>query len=186
MRAGFLAAVALVAAIGLSGCGLFGGDNSSKDSKFSGSVVIGMTDNVPTTGNYTVQNIYNPNVRNIIAVVDVTGAKAGDQIEGQWYQMHVFEQIRPKPKAGTPTPGPEGTLITKAGFTVKNGDQDQGRITLTPNSPLPEDSYELRVYANGQLVKVQPFVVSVVVPGPSPANSTTTSPTPVRTATPSR
>jgi hypothetical protein len=196
MRAGFLAVVAVCAAIGLSGCGLFGGDDngsnsSSSSNAFKGSLTVGLTDNVPASGGYVIQNIYNPAVRNIIAIIQIDNAKPGMKVEGRWYQMHVFEASSQNRNTDLP---PDGTLVTSAGFTLTDKDindakRGNGRVTLTPNAPLPEDSYEIRVYVDGKLAKVHPFVVSRLVPGPATTNTqpaTAPSATPVRTATPAR
>ncbi|HEY7268760.1 MAG TPA: hypothetical protein VH951_02925 [Dehalococcoidia bacterium] len=194
MKAGFLVAIALCAAIGLTGCGLFGSDNSNSSSSannYKGSLTVGLTDNVPASGGYVIQNIYNPAVRNIIAIVQIDNATKGTKVEGQWYQMHVFEAGATNRNTDLPA---EGTLVTSAGFQLTDQDindakRGNGRVTLTPNAPLPEDSYELRIFVDGKLAKVQPFVVSKLVPGPA-ASSTQPAPappaTPVRTATPSR
>jgi hypothetical protein len=184
MRLGLVLVTAVGAAFALTGCGLFGSSSSSSSDLYKGAITVGLTDNIPASGTYVVQNIYNPNVRQIIAVITVDNAKVGTKVEGQWYQMHVF------PRKDALTPEPEGALVTAAGFQVSNKDNTQGRVTLTPNTPLPEDSYEIRIYVDGKLAKVQPFVVSNLVPGPAtntnPTPAATPAATPVRTPTPSR
>jgi hypothetical protein len=198
MRAGFLFAFAVCAAVVLTGCGLFGSDNNKSSDVFNGDITVGLTDNVPTGSPYVIQNIYNPNVRQIIAVVSIANAKPGMTVEGQWYQMHVFEAGNQNRDTTLP---PTGTLVTKAGFEISQDSINSstqrggGRLTFSPTSPLPEDSYKLLVYVDGKLAKEQPFVVSRLVPGPSgtggggtsnTGGTQQTAPTPVRTATPAR
>jgi hypothetical protein len=146
-----------------------------------GEVSVGLTDNVPASGTYVLQDIYNPGVRSIIAVVQIENASVGMEVEGRWYQMGLIQQRAPNITAG-------GALISQAGFpveTVNAENRAQGRLTLNPNARLPEDSYELRVYIDGKLAKTVPFVVSNLVPGPSgpvgsPPQSPAASPTPAR------
>ncbi len=191
MRSGLVLAFGLVAAFLLSGCGLFGddADASGSASQFKGDITVGLTDNVPASGTYVLQNIYNPNVREILAVVQIENAKSGSEVIGRWYQMGVIQQKAPNIDA-------TGALVSEAGFKMSGDNispdtkRGGGRLSLRPNAPLPEDSYELRVYVDGKLAKTQPFVVSRLVPGPagtggSPQAPATTA-TPVRTATPTR
>lgn len=185
MKLGFLLAMTTIAAFVLSGCGLFGDDDSGVSGEiYQGQVTVGLTDNVPATGTYVLQNIYNPNVREILAVVQIENATEGTEVIGRWYQMGVIQQKAPNVTA-------EGALISEAGFKVSKDSisaetkRGGGRLSLRPNSTLPEDSYELRVYIDGKLARTQPFVVSRLVPGPAgTGNQTAPSATPVRTPTP--
>jgi len=207
--------LSLTAAFVLTSCGLVGGgDDNRQDCKaifdtgyrsqeerdyfvqncseeifwYDGDpVTVGLTDNIPASGTYVLQDIYNPAVRSIIAVVQLQNAPVGTEVTGRWYQMGLIQQ-----KAPNITPG--GALISEAGFTVDKADPaipSQGRLTLSPNARLPEDSYELRVYVDGKLAKTVPFVVSNLVPAGTgntqqPPQSPAPSATPVRTATPTR
>jgi hypothetical protein len=198
MRFGFLLALAAAASLSMTACGLFGGDSDNSADVYKGDITVGLTDNVPTGSPYVIQNIYNPNVRQIIAVVSIANAKTGTKVEGQWFQMHVFDAGNQKRDTSLP---PTGTLVTKAGFEISSDAINQdtkrggGRLTLSPSAPLPEDSYKLLVYVDGKLSKEQPFVVSKLVPGPagtsgsggtSNTGGVQQTATPVRTATPTR
>jgi hypothetical protein len=185
MRLRLLAVFGLLTAVALTGCGLFDEDEASSAISadlYEGQVTVGLTDNVPASGTYVLQNIYNPNVREILAIVQIENADPGVEVIGRWYQMGVIQQ-----RAENITP--EGGLISEAGFEITNesinaeSGRGGGRLTLRPNAPLPEDSYEVRVYIDGKLAKIAPFVVSRLVPGPAGSGSQT-SPTPQRTATP--
>lgn len=179
MRFGFVLAMLAAGALALTGCGLVGGDDDSEE-LFEGQVSVGLTDNVPASNQYVLQNIYHPRVREIIAIVQIDDAKEGAEVIGKWYQMGVIQQRVPNLTA-------EGILISERGFTVETitaEGRGAGRLTLVPNNPLPEDSYELRVYIDGKLAKVAPFVVSQIIPAPAGTGGTTTQPTPVRTAVP--
>src|SRR5581483_3947747 len=189
MRSAVVFALAAVAAVALTGCGLFGGDNNSKNADlYQGNITVGLADNIAPNNTYVLQNIYHPNTRQILAVVQIDNAKPGMKVSGQWYQMGV---IQTKAKDLTPV----GALISEAGFTldansVKDG-VGSGTLRLVPNAPLPEDSYELRVYVDGKLAKTAPFVVSKLVNDPTKntqSNTPDSSPpaSPARTATPAR
>ena len=151
--------------VALTACG--GGGSSSKNpsitSFYKGNITVGMTDNVPADGHYVIQNVYNPKGQQIMAGVQIEGAKSGTTVLGRWYQMGVIQQ-----KAANLTP--EGALISEAGFTMDNNAIAQdtkvggGRLRLVPNAPLPEDSYMLRVFVDGKLAKTETFVVSNLVP----------------------
>ncbi len=216
MRSAFLLAVALCAAFVFTGCGLLGGGDSKREDcaaifksgyrsqtekdyfsancsnlfEYDGpAVTVGLTDNVPASGTYVLQNIYNPRVRQIIGIVQIENAKLGTHVTGRWYQMGVIQQKAPNITAG-------GALVSEASFDITTDSistdtkKGGGRLTLAPNAPLPEDAYELRVYVDGKLAKTQPFVVSNLVPGPAtttnPTPAATPAATPVRTPTPSR
>ena len=155
--------------------------SSSVSTYKGGSITVVLTDNVPASGPAVIQDIYNPAVKQIIALVQIPNAKTSMEVKGEWYQMGVIQQ-----KAQGLTA--EGALISSAGFKVTSeainteSKAGGGRLSLTPNDKLPEDSYLLKVYIDGKLAKVAPFVVSSLVPagGTQPALA----PTPVRTATP--
>src|SRR5262245_55581087 len=110
MRKGLLFGLALCAVFALTGCGVFGSDDNSTDF-YSGTVTVGLTDNVPASGTYVIQNIYNPGVRQVIAVVQVDNVKEGTKVTGRWYQMNVFQR-----KLENATP--EGVLVSAADFTI--------------------------------------------------------------------
>lgn len=182
-----LLAAGLLAAVGCS-------KSSSNDLYKGSAVTVILTDNVPATGQTVIQDIYNPAVKQIIAIVQIPNAKTNMDVKGEWYQMGVIQQ-----KAQGLTA--QGALISSAGFKVTsdaiNSDSHVGggRLSLTPNAALPEDSYLLKVFIDGKLAKVAPFVVSALVPGPgSPAapaatpvrTATPPAPTPVATGTPAR
>jgi hypothetical protein len=176
---------ALAALAFTTGCGLFDDDGASASGDlFDGQVTVGLTDNVPASGTYVLQNIYNPNVREILAIVQIEDAEEGTEVIGRWYQMGVIQQRAPNVTA-------EGALISEAGFTV-SGDsinaegRGGGRLSLRPNSTLPEDSYELRVYVDGKLARTSPFVVSRLVPGPTGNQAPAPTQAPARTPTPAR
>jgi hypothetical protein len=190
MRSAVVFALAAVTAVVLTGCGLFGGGNDSSKSAdlYQGNISVGLADSIAPNNTYVLQNIYHPNTRQILAIVQIENAKPGMKVSGQWYQMGV---IQTKAKDLTPV----GALISEAGFTldansVKDG-VGSGTLRLVPNAPLPEDSYELRVYVDGKLAKTAPFVVSKLVNDPTKntqSNTPDSSPpaSPARTATPAR
>jgi hypothetical protein len=182
MRNGLILALGLVVAVALTGCGVFDDDGAgASNATFGGQVTVGLTDNVPASGTYVLQNIYNPNVREILAIVQIENVKEGTEVIGRWYQMGVIQQRAPNITA-------EGALISEAGFEVSKDsinteNRGGGRLSLRPNAPLPEDSYMLKVYVDGKLAKTQPFVISRLVPGPA---GTGTQQTPAATSTPTR
>src|SRR3954467_2418619 len=147
----FIAAVLLIAACS---------KGSSSSSAYKGDVNVGLTDNVPDNGTYVLQDIYNPNVKQIVGVVTIKEAKVGQQVRSEWYQMGL---IQFKTTAATQA---EGKLVDQATYKLLDKDVNpdsksgQSRMTLSPKGPLPEDSYLLKVFVDGKLAKIVPFVVS--------------------------
>jgi hypothetical protein len=178
----------------LLGCGLFGGDDD-----FDGDVAVGLTDTIGANGAFTIRNVFAPNVREVLAIVQIENAKSGTEIKGEWLQLATLQ-----PRAANQTP--EGIKVSEAGFKLEQSaiNAESGRgggtLRLVPNAPLPEDTYLLRVYVNGELAKTVGFVVSrqaalldqpgaqppAAPPGPPPAPPPPpppagASPTPTRT-----
>jgi hypothetical protein len=172
----FIAAALLIAACSKGG--------SSSSSVFKGDVNVGLTDNVPADGTYVLQDIYNPNVKQIIGVVTVQNAKVGMQVRSEWYQMGLIQFKTTAASAA------EGKLVDGATYKLLDKDVNpdsksgQSRMTLSPKGPLPEDSYLLKVFVDGKLAKVIPFVVSTIVPAAGQQTAPAPAPAPVRTATP--
>jgi hypothetical protein len=155
-----------------------GGGKSSEDF-YKGDVTVSVTDNVRADGTFALQDIFNPNVKQVLALVELKDPKVGMDIRGDWYQLGVLGLKDPKLT-------PEGVKISSKSFkltSAERGNEGSGaQLAFTPTSPLPEDAYMVKVYVDGKLAKVSPFVVSRLVPaaGQQPASA----PTPPRTATP--
>lgn len=148
----------------LAGCGSGGGEvvpagtATGDTDAFSGSISVGLTDSVPETGSYTLKNAFPRNIKEIIAVVELAGAREGTAVRGEWYQLGTLQIEAQGIK-------PRGALISEAGFELSNETIDPethtggGRLRLVPNAPLPPDSYLLRVYVDDQLARTVGFVI---------------------------
>lgn len=151
---GLFAGVVLLA----SGCGIFDDDDGGNGAEYNGDITVGLTDVVPASGTYTLKNVFSPSVREIIAVVQLEDAKAGTDVRGEWFQLGTL-QVQAEGVT------PHGAPISSAGFELGSDTIDTatgrggGRLRLTPNAPLPQDSYLLRVYVDNKLAKTVGFVV---------------------------
>src|SRR4051812_14029692 len=128
---------------------------------YKGDLTVSVTDNVKADGTFVLQDIFNPNVKQILALVELTDPKVGMDVRGDWYQLGVLGL---KDQNLTP----EGIKISSKSFKLTSADRGNegsgARLAFTPNSPLPEDAYMVKVYVDGKLARVSPFVVSRLVP----------------------
>jgi hypothetical protein len=120
--------------------------------------------------------------RAVRASVRLQGVSAGMTVEGRWFQL------------GPAQGGAEGAEISTSNVvldsdSVNANGASRVSFSLGTNGPaLPDDSWLLRVYVDGKLVKTAGFVVGTTVnvgQGGNPGGSTTPGTTPpAPTATP--
>ena len=68
------------------------GKGSGNDLYKGAAITVVLTDNVPSSGPAVIQDIYNPAVKQIIALVQIPNAKTSMEVKGEWYQMGVIQQ----------------------------------------------------------------------------------------------
>jgi hypothetical protein len=124
-----------------------------------------------------LRNVLQAGTRAVRAAIQMQGAKPGMTVQGRWYQLG---------PAGSAAEGAE-ISTSEVQLTSDNVNVDTGQaaifFTLGTSGPaLPEDTWLLRVYVNGKLVKTGGFVISSLVgtitASPAPAAPPAPTPTP--------
>ncbi len=186
-----LASLLFVLALGASGCALVQ-DTSKQDASPTVPpdvaavkvVALGFSDQFDAQDHpVNLRNVLPAGVDRIGAYVLLENVKPGMTVEGRWFEL------------GAQDPAPDGTMITQSSVVLTADAIDPGSsrasafFTLnTDRASLPEDSWLLRVYVEGHLVRTAAVIISNVAgnvqfqttPTPSPAPETAT-PAPVDT-----
>ena len=167
----FTLGVALVGLL-LSGC-FFSGGSAASDIKIRAAVFSSQLNDQGQP--LTVAHVFPSNVSRISAIVLFEGVKSGNEIVGLWYQL------------GGNAP-PEGRQVHKSSIKLSDNNVKDGRAQVTlilPAVPLagdagpqatplahgiPEDSWLLRISADGKLLRTLGFVVVANAPPPLPVS----------------
>ncbi|OOY41456.1 hypothetical protein [Solemya velum gill symbiont] len=151
----FILPLLLVAGITLSGCS---DDPSEEMTSYTGEVRVALTGGKQSNGRIRLRNIFPNQGTQVIAIVQLENAKPGMKVTGEWARLGTLQ-----PNA--PGQTPDGILIGNADFTLTEESINletsvgSGKLQLASSNKLPPDSYLLRVYVDGTLVRTSGFVL---------------------------
>jgi hypothetical protein len=143
-------------------------------------LAVGFSDQFDNQGRPTnLRTVLPAGVRNISAYVLLQGVKPGMEVEGRWFEL------------GPQDAGPEGSQVTKSTVELKADtiDAETSRASAffslaTDNPALPEDSWLLRIYVNGVLVRTAAMIITSAVGNAAPPPRPTVAPAPQATPSP--
>ncbi|OOZ42897.1 hypothetical protein [Solemya elarraichensis gill symbiont] len=158
-----LSPLLLILGIALSGCSddpanieaPYAGDIQNP---YTGKVSVALTSGQSSSDRIKLRNIFPNKETRIIAIVQLENATPGMKVTGEWARLGTLQ-----PNA--PGQTPEGILIGKADFTLMEDSINpetsigSGKLQLTSTDTLPPDSYLLRVFIDGTLVRTSGFVL---------------------------
>jgi len=161
-------------------CGLIGNDDGGSGGATVRAVVFSSESNAQGQP-VNPRAFFAPNTPQITATVLLENVKQGMRITGAWYQL------------GTANAGAEGARINASDVTLSSEQTSTGQTTVTfqqrsGGSGFPEDTWLLRIYVNGDLVRTSGFIItraaqasaSPAAPGPAaPPAPPAPAPTPV-------
>ncbi len=167
----------LILGIALSGCS---DEPTNEETSFSGNiqepysgkVTVALTSDESAGERIKLRNIFPNTETSVLAVVRIENATPGMKVTGEWMRLGTLQ-----PNA--PDQTPEGILIGNADFTLLEESINpetsvgSGKLQLISTKKLPPDSYLLRVYLDGTLVRTSGFVL---IPMPKQKAASTPSP----------
>ena len=125
---------------------------------YTGKVKVVLTGADQPTGKIRLRNIFPNQKTKVLAIVQLENAKPGMKVTGEWARLGTLH-----PDASGQTP--EGIIIGNAEFTLVEESINpetsigSGKLQLVSTKKLPPDSYLLRVFVNGTLVRTSGFVL---------------------------
>lgn len=164
----------LILGIALSGCSddpaeieaPYSGDIQTP---YTGKVSVALTSGQSSSDRIKLRNIFPNKGTRIVAIVQLENATPGMKVTGEWARLATLQ-----PNA--PGQTPEGILIGNADFTLTEESINpetsigSGKLQLISTDTLPPDSYLLRVYVDGTLVRTSGFVL-IPIPKQKAANT---------------
>jgi hypothetical protein len=171
--------VAFAAAMSLTACSLVD-DSDSGDAGDAKVIGVALSTQVNAQGQpVNPRNFFSPTDNEIRATVALQGVKAGQTVEGRWYQL------------GTADAGPDGQEVSTSDFKLESDSiqENTAVVSFFLRSPqgFPEDSWVMRVFVDGEQLRTAGFIITRAAQtgqGTSPAPSTSPTAAPTATRTP--
>lgn len=171
---------AVTLALSLSACGLVGDDDNGDGAGNAKVAGIALSTQVDQQGApVNARNFFAPADNEIRATVALQGVTAGQRVEGRWFQL------------GTANAGADGQEVSKSEFRLEEGSVQNGQsiVTFFLRSPqgFPEDSWLVRVYVDGELIRTSGFIITRAAQNATQqpaAQPTSVPPAPTATRTP--
>ncbi len=170
---------ALALTLTASACGLVGDDDDGNGAAGAKVAGVALSTQVNDQGQpVNARNFFAPSDAEIRATVALQGVTSGQRVEGRWFQL------------GTANAGAEGQEVSKSEFRLEEGAIQSGQavVTFFLRSPqgFPEDSWLVRVYVDGELIRTSGFIITRAAQTTNQQPTTTqptTVPAPAPTAT---